>query len=163
MLCKEIWYRAIPSIRVYGWLYSAELFSLGAELVPFDHKPYHVMRPPHHPGPRNQLEPAAILEDCRPVYRHIQTRSQRRCVRAPQTHSSTADVQGFGGYRRMTLMRFQYGVPGCPPKWKSSRSTALIVHTSIMITICNTNNRQKVSFVFGTIVPAADSATALGF
>ncbi len=49
-------------------------------------------------------------------------------------------------------MRLEYGVAGLPPKWKSLRSTALMVHAFRMIHICTANNRLEVSFTFGTKV-----------
>jgi hypothetical protein len=53
-------------------------------------------------------------------------------------------------------MRLQYGVTGFPPQWKSSRSTALIVHVFIMSQICVAHNSQDVSFMFGTKVLAGN-------
>ena len=98
------------------------------------------------------FQPAAIFQDCRPTYRYIHTRPGRWRIRTPQTHSSTAHVQGLGSHRLVLLMRLQDRVTGFPPKWKSSRSAALTVHASMMSHIRKANNRQEDSFAFGTNV-----------
>ena len=128
----------------------AKFLALSPEFMPLDHQSYRVIRPPHHPRPSHQFQTASILKDGRPTDRDIHPRSRSRRIRTPQTHSSAAHVQGLGSNRRIPLVRLQDGVTRFPPKWKSSRSTALVNHVLIVQYICQPNNRHDDSFQSGT-------------
>src|SRR5579871_1735233 len=122
-------------IRRDGGRYSGgrtELLALCAELVFFNHHADGLMRSPHHAAAYYQFEPAAVFKHCRPTHCYIHPRPWRRCLRTPQTQSSAADIQGLGADRLVAPVRLEDGVTGFPPKWKSSRSAALIVHVLIM-------------------------------
>jgi len=109
-----------------------ELFSRSSEFVPFDHEPDSLVRSPHHSRPGDQFQSAAVFENRRPTDRHIHPGARDWRLPTPQTHSSAAHVHGFGADRRVPFVRLQDGVAGFPPKWKSPRSTALIVHVLMM-------------------------------
>ena len=128
----------------------AEFLPQRPEFVSLDHEPHRVTRAPHDFGPGNQFQPAAVLQNCRPAHGYIHPCTRRRSPHTPQTHSSAADIQGLRPDRLIPLVRLQNRVPRFPPKRKSSRSTALVIHNPMMTYTRIRNNRQEVSIESGT-------------
>src|SRR4051794_20635947 len=111
---------------------AGELLPRRSEFVPLNHEPDSLFRSPHHPSAGDQFKSAAIFESRRPPHRHIHPGTGEWRLRTPQTHSSATHVYGFGANRRVPFLRLQDRVAGFPPKWESSRSTALSYHALIM-------------------------------